>query len=377
MRVGIERMLNEAANSCSSSVFTFPKTMSVCFSEVASNTGAKPLHGPHQGAQKSTRTKSLFFTTCSKLSLVNAIVAMLESPGFVEAPIIITGVFASPSVAPSENPQSSASIRAHPVISRNKAQQRRFDLRHASERIEAVPEHERDRQERIVVLCHFGDAVVRRHEYDAPQGAMRRQVNRNTAAQTAAHRDDTSGPHLRTPLCIVMDQQRVFKELLLPGLAFALPVAAIVHEQQRPAGKLVRKVDKPGNLLRVAAEVDDERRGRPVALYQPAAELDAVGGSDAHLLDVRTRREAGVERTREEQHPLLEKPQEQRRADGDPEHDLHDRTDHQCSLTLGSVPRLRNRASVSSATPTGPWSAYRCILYSDRYISRANQPSTR
>src|SRR2546425_4930362 len=75
-------MLNEAASSCSSSLFTFPKTMSACFSEAASNTGAKPLHGPHQGAQKSTRTMSLPFTTCSKLSLVNAIVAMRGSPEF-------------------------------------------------------------------------------------------------------------------------------------------------------------------------------------------------------------------------------------------------------------------------------------------------------
>src|SRR5882762_10505457 len=109
---------------------------------------------------------------------------------------------------------------------------------------------------------------------------MRRQVNRNTAAQAAAHRDDTSGTYLRAPLCIVMDHQRVFKELLLPGLAFALPIAAIVHEQQRPAGKLVRKVDKPGNLLGVAAEVDDERRGRPLALHQPTAELGTVRGGD-------------------------------------------------------------------------------------------------
>src|SRR3989441_6437577 len=60
-------MLNEAASSCSSSLFTFPNTMSACFSEAASNIGAKPLHGPHQGAQKSTRTMSLPFTTCSKL----------------------------------------------------------------------------------------------------------------------------------------------------------------------------------------------------------------------------------------------------------------------------------------------------------------------
>jgi len=80
-------MLNEAASSCSSSLFTFPKTISACFSEAASNTGAKPLHGPHQGAQKSTRTMSLPFTTCSKLSLVNAIVAMWGSPEFDETQV--------------------------------------------------------------------------------------------------------------------------------------------------------------------------------------------------------------------------------------------------------------------------------------------------
>src|SRR6266851_2726348 len=179
---------------------------------------------------------------------------------------------------------------------------------------------------------------------------MRRQVNRNSAAQTAAHRDDTFGIHLRTSHGVVVDRESVLEEFLFPGFAFALPVAA---------------------------EVDDERRGRSVALYQPAAELDAIRGDDAHLFDVGARCRAGVQWTREEQHPVLEEPHEQRHADGDAEHDLKDRTDHQCSLTLGSVPRLRRRANVSSATPIGPWSAYRCILYSDRYISRANQPSTR
>ena len=275
--------------------------------------------------------------------------------------------------------EQSARVRGRddPVLSRNKAQQRRLDLGCARKRVEAMPEHERHRQKRIVALCHFGDTVVRRHEYDAPQGAMRREVNRHTAAQTAAHRDDTFGIHLQTPLCVVVDHEPVLKELLFPGFAFALSVAAKVHEQQRPTDKMVRNVGKPGNFLRVAAEVDDERRGRPVAPDQPAAELYPIRGDDAHLLDVRARCRAGVQRTREEQHPLLEKPHKKGHADGDAEHDLQDRTDHQCSLTLGSVPRLRRRASVSSATPIGPWSAYRCILYSDRYISRANQPSTR
>src|ERR1700704_3208357 len=111
-------MLNEAARSGSSSVFTFPNTMATCFSEVASNTGAKPLHGPHQGAQKSTRTMSLAFTTCSKLSLVNAIVAMRGSPEFVESRDYNRGVYV-PNEVPSENPQSSASIRVHRRCYRN------------------------------------------------------------------------------------------------------------------------------------------------------------------------------------------------------------------------------------------------------------------
>jgi len=69
-------------------------------------------------------------------------------------------------------------------------------------------------------------------------------VNRHTAAQTAAHRDDTFGIHLRTPLCVVVDHESVLKELLFPGFAFALPVAAKVHEQQGPADKMVRNVGK-------------------------------------------------------------------------------------------------------------------------------------
>src|SRR5437762_573585 len=408
IRVGIERILNDAARSCSSSVFTFPNTMSACFSELASNTGAKPLHGPHQGAQKSTRTMSLPFTTCSKLSLVNAIVAMRRSPEFVGA-AIITGALGPSAQRPQKirdrapvfgftgdavvirvrnlmprfrtapGFEQSARVRGRddPVSSRNEAQQWRLDPGCKRDRVEAMPEHERHRQKRIVALCHFDDAVVRRHEYDSPQRAMGREVNSDPAAQTAPHRDDAFGIHLGTSLCVIVDHEPVLKELLFSRFAFAFPVAAKVHEQQRPAGEMVRGVHKPGNFLRVAAEVDDEGRGGSVALYQPAPELDTIGGDDAHLFDVRTRCGAGFERTREEQHPLLEKPHEQRHADGDAEHDLQDRTDHQCNLTLGSVPRLRMRARVSSATPTGPWSAYRCILYSDRYISRANQPSTR
>ena len=77
IRVGIERMLKAAAISCSSSVFTFAKTMSSWASDAFSKMGAKPRHGPHHGAQKSITTMGLSVTTCSKFSLVSSTVAML------------------------------------------------------------------------------------------------------------------------------------------------------------------------------------------------------------------------------------------------------------------------------------------------------------
>src|SRR5258708_28200616 len=54
--VGIERIPKAPANSCCSSVFTLANTTSGCASDACSYTGAKPLQGPHHGAQKSTTT---------------------------------------------------------------------------------------------------------------------------------------------------------------------------------------------------------------------------------------------------------------------------------------------------------------------------------
>src|SRR5689334_12147482 len=75
----MERMLNVAASSCCASESTLPKTMPPCFSDAASNTGAKPLQGPHHDAQKSTRTMSFLVTTSSKLSFVSSTVAIKTS----------------------------------------------------------------------------------------------------------------------------------------------------------------------------------------------------------------------------------------------------------------------------------------------------------
>src|SRR2546428_10827353 len=81
IRVGIERIPKAPANSCSSSVFTLANTTSGYASEARSYTGAKPLQGPHHGAQKSTITIGFSLTVFSKFSLERssvAIVVLLE-----------------------------------------------------------------------------------------------------------------------------------------------------------------------------------------------------------------------------------------------------------------------------------------------------------
>ncbi len=67
-----------AASSCSASVSTFPNTTSEWTREADSNTGAKLRHGPHQAAQKSTRTMSLSRTVDSKSVAVRVTLAMVK-----------------------------------------------------------------------------------------------------------------------------------------------------------------------------------------------------------------------------------------------------------------------------------------------------------
>src|SRR3954470_16695021 len=69
-------MANDPARSGCSSVSTFAKQTSLCFSLAASNVGAKRLHGPHHSAQKSTITIPFFSTSSLKLSLVACTVPM-------------------------------------------------------------------------------------------------------------------------------------------------------------------------------------------------------------------------------------------------------------------------------------------------------------
>src|SRR3989442_9414524 len=80
IRVGIERIPKAPASSCSSSVFTLANTTSGYASEARSYTGAKPLQGPHHGAQKSTITIGFSLTVFSKFSLVRSSVAIAVLP---------------------------------------------------------------------------------------------------------------------------------------------------------------------------------------------------------------------------------------------------------------------------------------------------------
>ena len=79
MRVGIDCIPAAAASDCSTSVSTFPNTISGCFSEIASKVGANILQGPHHSAQKSTITMSLPMMVESKFSAVSSTEAMFLS----------------------------------------------------------------------------------------------------------------------------------------------------------------------------------------------------------------------------------------------------------------------------------------------------------
>lgn len=67
MRVGIDEMPAEAERACSASVSTLAKVISGYFSEAFSKIGPNIRHGPHQAAQKSTRTIPSFKISASKV----------------------------------------------------------------------------------------------------------------------------------------------------------------------------------------------------------------------------------------------------------------------------------------------------------------------
>src|SRR5579864_1555519 len=80
--VGMDEIPNVAASSGSASVSTLPNTASAYRSDAFSKTGANIRHGPHQAAQKSTRTRPPPLTVESKLSAVSSTVAIVRLLAF-------------------------------------------------------------------------------------------------------------------------------------------------------------------------------------------------------------------------------------------------------------------------------------------------------
>ena len=76
--VGMDEMLNAAATSGCASVSTLPNTASGCRSDAFSKTGPNIRHGPHQAAQKSTRTRPSPLTVELKFSAVSSTVAIVR-----------------------------------------------------------------------------------------------------------------------------------------------------------------------------------------------------------------------------------------------------------------------------------------------------------
>src|ERR1019366_8511861 len=106
MRVGMDMMLRDLARAGSASVSTLPNTTSGCSSAAAPNTGAKARQGPHQAAQKSTRTMPSWFTVSAKVFALSAIVDMITSSvtpgGILTTPLQYTpwGILSTPEQPP-------------------------------------------------------------------------------------------------------------------------------------------------------------------------------------------------------------------------------------------------------------------------------------
>ena len=80
--VGMDEMSNAAASSGCASVSTLPNTASGCRSDAFSKIGPNIRHGPHQAAQKSTRTRPSPLTVELKFSAVSSTVAIVRLLAF-------------------------------------------------------------------------------------------------------------------------------------------------------------------------------------------------------------------------------------------------------------------------------------------------------
>src|SRR5678815_427378 len=159
------------------------------------------------------------------------------------------------------------------------AQQRRRNLRRAGKRIEAMLEEPADGQVRIVAPADRHQAVERRDEDRRIDLALGGKAHRDAAAEAAAENVDL----LRLRSELVVPEQRIGGQCLFRRRAFARAVAAIVDEEPRSVRHDARHAEHPGNLFRIAAEIENERRIRRPG-KMPGVQPSAVRGLREHIL---------------------------------------------------------------------------------------------
>ena len=89
-----------------------------------------------------------------------------------------------------------------------------------------------------------------------------RELYRDAAAEAASEDHDASRVDVLALGELVINGERVGDQGRLARTPFAQPVATVVEGGDRPGCERFRVVDVPGNLLRVAAEVDQQTVGR-------------------------------------------------------------------------------------------------------------------
>ena len=165
-----------------------------------------------------------------------------------------------------------------PVASSGEHQQGHFDLRCPRQRIEGVLEEQGDGDERVLLPGDAAQAVEGRDEHHRAYRPVRGKLYRDPAAEAASEDDDAARVDVVARLEPVVDGDCVGGERRLARPPFAQSVATVVEGCERPGGQHPCIVHLPGDLLRVAAEVEHEaRRGRlPGGVPKPAVQPRAV-----------------------------------------------------------------------------------------------------
>ena len=152
--------------------------------------------------------------------------------------------------------------------------------------------------------------------------------------------------------------QRVGDERLLRGRPLALAVAAIVHEQERACTVLGGPRRPSGDLLGVAAVVDQQRGGSARGLQEHPGEARAVVRREAQRFGGPVLRRGGLSHHghRKEKQPLLQPPQDDAQPeparDGDEREGLEQvqRGRSECPIRNASTSRAAWRPSRMAHT---------------------------